>query len=270
MKNPICIHFHIFKNAGTTIEWILKKNFSKNAISVDSDNPGSMLHFEKILEILEKKPKTKSISSHQFRFPIYNDSRFEFIPIIFLRHPIDRAISIYYFQKKRTDADRPGIVKAKELDLDGYIKWNLETKNHMAMKNFQVLYLSDKSVKSTVGENDYKIALQRMKEIKIIGVVDKFDESLLVAEEYLKKYFSNIDLSYKSQNISSERKVSLPERIKEDLKKLYKDTLDEIYEKNIYDLMLYEESRDELNRRISRIENFEKKLNDFKNRCKTI
>ena len=118
MKNPVCIHFHIFKNAGTTLEWIFKKNFSDDAVSVDSDNHLGMLHFEKILEILEKKPETKSISSHQFRFPIYHNEKFEFIPIIFFRQPISRAISIFHFQGKRTDTNRPEIVKAKELDLN--------------------------------------------------------------------------------------------------------------------------------------------------------
>jgi len=169
MKEPVCIHFHIFKNGGTTIEWILKKNFSNNAISIDSENHRDYLYIKKIFDVLRKKTKTKSISSHQFRFPIYDNEKFELIPIIFFRHPIDRAISIYHFQRKRTDADRPGIIKAKELDLNGYIKWNLDAKNHMAMKNFQVLYLSNKLLTSSVDENDYKIAFQRLKESKIIG-----------------------------------------------------------------------------------------------------
>ena len=62
MKNPVCVHFHIFKNAGTTLEWILKNNFSKNAISIDSDNPKDMLHFDMIAEILSTQAKYSAMS----------------------------------------------------------------------------------------------------------------------------------------------------------------------------------------------------------------
>ncbi len=266
----ILVHFHIFKNAGTTIEWILKKNFSKEFVRKDKDDPSGILTINDIRNILKEDENIKAISSHQIRFPLPKNENINFHPIIFIRHPIDRIFSIYSFQRRRTDTDRPGVRKAKELNLNDYIKWNYSLKKFMPMRNFQVLYLSDKSVKSTVDENDYKIALQRMKEIKMMGIVERFDESLLVAEEYLRKYFPNIDLSYKSQNISSERKGNLQERIKDDFKRLDKDTIDEIFEKNNYDLMLYEKAKDELNSRIQRIENFEKKLNDFKKRCKTI
>jgi len=270
VKNPVCVHFHIFKNAGTTLEWILKNNFSKNAISIDSDNPKDMLHFDKIAEILEKKPKTRSLSSHQFRFPVFNNERFEFISIVFLRHPIDRAISIYHFQKKRTDADRPGIVKAKELDLNGYIKWNLKTKSHRAMRNFQVLYLSDKPVESVVDENDFKIAVQRIKEIKIIGVVDKFDESLVLAEEVLKEYFPTIDLSYIRQNVSEDRKGTLMEKLEKAKNEIDEQVWKKLLEQNKFDLELYEKANEELNTRLEKIENFDSKMSNFKNRCKKI
>jgi len=62
----------------------------------------------------------------------------------------------------------------------------------------------------------------------------------------------------------------LQNRIKEDLEKLDKDIQAEIFEKNYFDLMLYEEAKKELNSRMHRIENFEKKLDNFKDRCKTI
>jgi len=265
MKNPVCVHFHIFKNAGSTMEWIFKKNFSENAISIDSNDPLGMLHFENILEILEKKPETKSISSHQFRFPIYNNIRFEFIPIVFLRQPIDRAISIYYFQRRRTKVVE-GSVKAKELDLNGYIKWCLETKDNIQMKNFQVLYLSDKPLLSIIDKKDYKIALQRIKESKIIGIVDRFDESLVVAEEILHEYFPNIDLSYIKQNISNGK--NLEQISKEEM--IEESVLKELYKKNDLDLKIYSQTNHELNKRIQNVQGFGSKLIKFKERCKKL
>ena len=265
---PVCLHFHIFKNAGTTIEWTLQKNFSKNFISIDTDNPQGIINIEKILDILRKNPRLKAISSHQIRFPIHNNE-FEFIPILMIRHPIDRAISIYQFQRKRTDANRPGIVKAKELDLNGYIKWNLGVKNHMAMKNFQVLFLSDKPASSTADIQDYQIALQRLKECKIIGVVDRFDESLVVAEETLRDHFPKIDLSYVKQNVSK-RNESLEQSLKEGEKQIDKSILEKLLESNMFDLKIYLEANHELDKRIKNTENFELKLTEFKERCKVL
>jgi len=267
MKNPVLIHFHIFKNAGTTLEWVFRNNFSKNVVSIDSDDPKGILHFDKILEILENNQNTKAISSHQLRFPIPNNNKFEFIPIIFVRHPIDRAISIYHFQRKRIDGNRPGIIKAKELDLNGYIKWNLERKTHRAVKNFQVLYISDKPINSIVDENDFKIAIQRIKQSKIIGIVDRFDESLVLAEEILKEYFLTIDLSYIKQNVSENREGDLKTKLEEGKNKLEKQVWENLLDENKFDLELYEKTKEELDIRLGKIKKLDSKISNFKNRC---
>jgi len=269
-KKPICIHFHIFKNAGTTIDWILKKNFGKNHLTMDyqATNPAQIFSWEQVLNFLKKYPDVKAFSSHIIRFPIPEDTPFNFLPMVFIRHPIDRAFSIYGFQRKRTDSDRPGIIKAKELNLNDYIKWNFKVKKFRPMKSFQVLYLSHKDTKSVVDENDLKMAIKHMKECPIIGVVDRFDESMVLAEEVLQYDFPSIDLSSVKQNISKERMGDLTQRINSEKSKLNESVWKQLLKENELDLELYRKTNEELDNRLNKIENFNEKLTNFQKRCK--
>lgn len=263
----ICIHFHIFKNAGSTIDWILQKNFQEDAAFIDDhSNPGNRISMAVVLDYLSEHPNMRSVSSHQLRFPIVEHSDFHFLPMIFIRHPIDRAFSIYSFKKKEPD-NSLGTIKAKELDLHEYVKWNLETKGFTPMKNFQVLFLSDKDTKSDVDDSDLDIAIKRLGSCPILGVVDRLDESLVLAEEILRPYFSSIDLSYIKQNVSADRPGTLDEKIKYGRSQIGDALMKQLKARNSLDLQLYRHANGLLNARLKNVDEFQKKLTDFRDRC---
>ena len=271
-QKNIILHFHIFKNAGTTIDYILKKNFANDAITLDSGKPGGMVSFELVLHYFRKHhPTVKSFSSHQMRFSIHENPDFKFLPIVFIRHPIDRAFSIYNFNKKREDMEDVLAVKmAKNLSLADYIKWNIEQKKHMVIKNHQVLFLSGKPRGSQVDVTDLKYAIEQLKKCFIIGVVDRMDESLVVGEHKLKNYFDNIDFAYVSKNISEERSNNLEERLDIGRHELGEKLFNKLKSVNQLDLQLYSEANKILNEKIDEQENFEDKIQNFKNRCKKL
>jgi len=263
---PICLHFHIFKNAGTTIDSILEKNFSSNAVRIDAEKPSAIVPMNSVLDFLNKNPEIKSFSSHQLRFPIPNNTKFNFIPMLFIRHPIDRIFSIYSYNRRRNDQRTQTIRQARINTLEEYIQSFLEMKKNMVMKNFQVMFLSKNETDSEVTDLDYNIAVQCMRGTKILGVVDRLDESLVVAEEFLKKYFPYIDLSYSPKNISEERTGTLNEKLDEGKKQLGEHLCTKLLAKNEYDLQLYSIANDELNIRIKKINSFNEKLENFKAR----
>ena len=156
---------------------------------------------------------------------------------MFLRHPIDRTSSIYYYKRKEID-DSIGSVKARSMNLTEFVKWNIDSKGHMPMKNFQVLFLSNKNTKEEVDQNDLKTAINRMKSCSILGVVDKMDECLVIAEDILRKEFPGIDLAYVKQNVSIARKGTFLEKLKETEEQLGKDLMDELMEYNKLDIEL--------------------------------
>lgn len=267
-KENILLHFHIFKNAGTTIDWILKKNFGFNALFVDDvDNPGKILSMNYILDTLEQHLGSKSISSHQIRFPLPTTNKFQFFPILFIRHPIDRAFSIYHYKKKETD-DSVITSNSKILSLNNFIKWLLESKQYWIIKNFQILFLSKSKWDYVFTSQDLELSKQILHTCSVIGVVDRMDESLVVAEEYLRQYFPNIDMTYVKQNVSRDTNMTLDKKIEQECKELDKDVVDALHRENHLDLNLYKEANKELDRRINTIIDFDSKLSLFKERCK--
>ena len=81
------------------------------------------------------------------------------------------------------------------------------------MKNFQVLYLSRDNVESKVDNNDLNIAIERLKSCPVVGVVDRLDESLVVAEEILRNDFPKIDLYPQHDPLKRELRFRIaPER----------------------------------------------------------
>jgi len=265
-KRKIIIHFHIFKNAGSTIEWVFEKNFKNKTLSIDGKEPGEIISLDKVINIIKKKPNVKMFSSHQIRFPMPKNIEIDFLSLLFIRHPIDRAFSIYYFKSNQTD-DSIGSKYARSLSLKDFIAWNLKLNGYMVMKNFQVLFLSDKNTREKVDERDLDLAINRMKSCDIIGIVDRMDESLTVAEHFLQKYYENIDMSYISQNVSAERSGNITDKLKKEGKVIGTSILEQLSKVNKLDFELYQETSKELDRRIEKIENFEKKFENFKDRC---
>jgi len=271
-KQPICLHFHIFKNAGTTIDWTLKKSFGKNHLTMDYEvtNPAQIFSWEEVLNFLKKYPDVKAFSSHIIRFPIPEDTPFNFLPMVFIRHPIDRAFSIYSFKRRDSDNALATIV-AKTGTKKEFIEWSLRIKKYAVMKNFQVLYLSRTNLKPLpITEKDLSLAKEILEKCIIAGVVERLDESLVLAEENLRPFFEKINLAYKKQNISLDRQGSFDERIENEKKEIGETLYDKLIEHNKFDLELHKTANELLDYKIKQIHNFEEKLSDFQNRCQKL
>lgn len=68
-NQPVIVHIHILKNAGTTIDWILQKNFGENSKFFDHPDPYTTLDQKDLLNFLSIHKETKSVSSFQISFP---------------------------------------------------------------------------------------------------------------------------------------------------------------------------------------------------------
>lgn len=266
MNRPIILHYHLFKNAGTTIDLVLENIFGECAKRIDAKKPKAIVPNEAVIQYVEKNPDVKSVSSHQLRFPAPESSDISFLPMIFIRHPIDRAFSIYSYNKKRND--RIELVEsAKVMCASEYILWNLNAEKSRDIKNFQVHFISKPDNEVEQSANDLEIAKNVLREIFIFGVVDRLDESLIVAEERLRTYFTDIDLSYIKKNVSTERSRHLEERIEEAHRAIGDDLMNRLEEENSQDMRLYEFSNKLLNEKIGAIEEFDEKMENFKSRC---
>jgi len=264
LKHPVIIHFHIFKNAGMTIEWVLEKNFTKNfAREAYGINFDKIIPMELVVDYLKKNPNVKCFSSHNIRFPIPKENFIDFIPILFIRHPIDKAFSTFNFTRLQLEKGH-GRLETKNMTLEEYFQWHIKSNDRLVLDS-QLQLLSDKTLK-TLPER-VSSALENIKNCAILGVVDRFDESMVVAEEFLKNYFKDIDLSYVIQNISKDRTGNLSQRLETAKEQISNELMNELTKKNNNDIKIYEFANAELNNRIKNVENFQSKLYDFKERC---
>ena len=103
------IHYHLMKNAGTTIASILEREFGGAYAEVHGPYPGSALLPNEILGFARSRPELRALSSHHFRFPPIESDEFHIADCCFLRHPLDRLHSLYqFFRKTKDDSEIEG------------------------------------------------------------------------------------------------------------------------------------------------------------------
>jgi hypothetical protein len=260
---------HIFKNAGTTIDWVLDRNFGEYAVKWDDNSkPGNIFTEAQFLEFVELHPDAKSISSHQMRFPIPKHEDYIFIPMVFLRHPLDRAFSIYNFSK-REGRQTPYNEMAKSMDLKGFIKYNMDNKDLRQMKNSQTAWLSYDARHHDISTR-YSAAANTLRNCPIVGVVDRLDESLIIAEEALRQQFPGIDLSYIRRNVSNEKSSNLSARLESRRAEIGQELWTKLENNNNHDLNLYKVANEQLDKRVSKIQDLRGKLEHLQHRCRLL
>ena len=191
---------------------------------------------------------------------------------MFLRHPIDRVGSVYAFEHKQ-NSDSLGARMAKKMTFNEYVQWRMQPDAPITIRNFQTSRCLDipDTIKTFITrrltEPDYANAKKQIEDMGLLGVVDMYDESMVLFEEYLKPFFPNIDLSYVKQNITSGRKKSLVDRVRSIFNELDFNVINSMLLHNHFDLTLYLEAREVVTNRINDLADFKEKLNHFRSRC---
>ncbi len=234
----VLVHYHLFKNAGSSVDRILRKSFKQKWKAFDSSKASNVLSSKELGDFLELNQDVKAVSSHQARPPLPFDYCY---PIVFLRHPIDRIRSVYEFVKR--DSSQPNHLIAVEQGFPGYIKWALENNlgGRKVIKNFQVMYLSNASFKPDKPVREH---LEQAKKVlvdwQIFGIVRRFNDSLSLFKHHYKDYFPEVDWSPIKVNVTNHSYTSDSEeviKVRELLgNELYKDILAE----NLLDMELYD------------------------------
>ena len=107
-------------------------------------------------------------------------------------------------------------------------------------------------------------------ELYQIGLVERYNESLVVMEDALGMYFQGLDLSYGSpRNVGESGKGGAADQRLRDLEReIGKELADDLAHMGEWSDSLYDKLEEELESRVSRVSNFRGKLEDFKSRCR--
>lgn len=266
MNRNIIIHVHIFKNAGSTFDWSLNRNFEYKFIDHRDNIPMIKDKISYLINYLEKNPHIKALSSHHIHFEIKTIKNYQFHKVYFLRDPILRAKSVYTFEKKQSNSDTPGSKKAKQLSFKDFISWYLEDDSPRTIQNSQTAFCAGLDIDAIPELSTLKKAIFNIGQNPLIGVVERYDESMVIFEDVLTPFFPEIDLSYVIQNKTSNH-VNFDSNNKIKITNELEDIHDHLLKKNNLDLEIYRFANSIIDKRIQSIKNFSVKLEKFRDRC---
>ncbi|MEO5753703.1 MAG: hypothetical protein ABIR38_03250 [Chthoniobacterales bacterium] len=248
---PLLIHYHIFKNAGSSFEWALQEAFGHDYRSFDSPTPRGFISGDDLAEFALRHPSVRAIASHQAAPPSPAIPEREVVTSILIRDPIARIRSIYAFERSQ-QAGTPGALKAKELSFRGYVEWRLQTAPDM-LCNFQVHFCTRTAEKQTGAPNRERLekAISNLDATSIVGTVARYDEWIALAERILASSFPGLSLPSVRRNATA--RTALPEvAILEQLvSELGEDTAQFLIKNNELDMCLHQVADALLTRRLA-------------------
>lgn len=211
MSRNIIIHYHLFKNAGTSLDQSLMANFIEGWHA----HEGEATEWESgdVTDYLVAHDEIVVLSSHTALLPVPNIKDAIIYPIIFIRHPIDRVRSIYDFERKQTDMTE-GSRMAKILDLCGFVEWRLSRGADRSIRNFQTSRFSGAVHSPPAGDaSQAQRALWSIEALPFIGIVEQYDASLARLQNWLSPAFPGIRLLPTKANVTQRGDQTLDERL---------------------------------------------------------
>ena len=248
----VLLHYHILKNAGTTVENILDRSFGHRYCAIDEEERDAHFPNASLLSLVSRNSHLKAISSHQLRYPVPTVPGLIFFDLCFLRDPIDRIRSTYDYFREKPAAGDPVSHYANELPLGEFIA-RLIQEMPWYVNDVQVNLLSNGVVNDCPRKEDLDRAIARLMQMSFPGVVDCFAESLVAGQYFLQPIFPELDCAASAQNVSRGFGGAMAERIARVKEACANKVFAELLSLNAMDLDLLDRARLEIERRCSLI-----------------
>lgn len=224
LQEIICFT-HIFKTAGTSFSTnFISENFSENEI----------YHFDGYLNFFFKKKKgikvIKGHSSYGVHL-LFPSAKFKYIT--FLRDPVDRAISLYYFVKQEKHRNSFYQLACNMSLGDFYLLPYMQNWQTRALAGFIYNHIYPHCKSQQFDDFILKKGLDNLKnKYTCFGLLENYDESIDIFKKKL-------GLSKYKEIAYSKKTFSRPL-----ISDLDKDTLNKITEGNRLDIKLYESAKE--------------------------
>lgn len=233
---PTVCFLHIPKTAGRTLEAILGRFY---AADVTFDAYGDTSQAVDRLRSLpaQARRRLRLIKGH-YAFGLHKCLPQSATYITFLRDPIERVISHYYYVLRDRTHPLHTKVKARGMNLQEYVAGG----HSLELDNGQVRLLSGQERQHAFGccsPRLLDLAKQNIeRHFALVGIVERFDESLVL----LQHRFKWGDVDYERRNVTKRRirRVDVPDRV-----------LDTIWQHNQLDFKLYAFARRQLEQAVA-------------------
>jgi len=257
----VIVHYHIFKNGGTTLESVFAREFGEGFATLDGADANATLTGSDLAAYLETTPEISAVSSHHLRYPKPEIARTVVFDCCFLRHPLARLHSHFTYLKQTEGLGE----SAGE-----FLEHLIDAAPHQ-VSDVQVHQLANGGA-FTRPASDYDLekATQIVRLMAIPGLVSMFDESLAAAEYFLRPAFPSIRLEYVAQNVTSSRRDPPGERLDYLMELWGADLYEKLAKLNQMDMELFRRTRTEIARRLDLVPRAEERLAEFRARCRQL
>ncbi len=245
-SRKIVVHYHLFKNAGTSVERALRQLFGDTLYQLETGSPGGILQAEEAEAFIDKRPDLRALTSHQLRPPLPQGD-YALFPILLVREPLVRARSAYLFEwQKQLGLNKPKGTFAE------YVRAKLARPGPSVIANYQTTHIAahlpGAGDKTSLQHVD--MALDFLDGLAGFGLVDRYSDSIEMINRRLAAFLgtSSHQLEARHDNITQE--ANAPEHIhKQMFDELGRSLFDELAQRNHLDSMLYRLSADLFNER---------------------
>lgn len=236
----VILHYHLFKNAGTSIDRALGEAFGDRWLSHDRSDPGAKIPPVEMERFILDHPDAIAFSSHQVVPPL-PARHVKVLPIVLLRHPIDRAYSAYLFDS------RPQQGRAlPTVTFEDYLAQSFKVRRGNAIEDCQTLQLANREYERWIpsSELDDEEALANaqgfLREIRYFGIVDQYDRSLGILNRRLAADFPGLSLpSYRENVGEAQAELPIGARVERVRSELSSGAFEELTRRNQLDSRLY-------------------------------
>ena len=184
----VILHYHLFKNAGTSVDRVLKDNFPDRWVTAEFNGTNNT---ERVVKWITDTPEAVAFSSHTMMGPLPRIPNTRIISVMFLRNPIDRIRSAYRFEHNQ-QSDNFGAVLARHTDFEGYVRVRLSLGHDRQCRNFQTWRLA-----SLVPgpEPELERAKAALKKLDVVGRVEDFDGAMEKLKDLIQDVVPNFDFT---------------------------------------------------------------------------
>jgi len=248
----VLLHYHVFKNAGSTIEDILDHSFGERFGTLETAVGGGLISNQDLIRYLDEKPELRALSSHQIRYPMPAVPGYLFFDICFLRDPLDRLRSFYDYFRQRPNSADPMSELANNCSLGDFVA-GMIAEQSLFVRNNQVNLLACGGDSDEPNESDFDLAVRRTTAASFLGVVDCFEQSAVAGREALRCVFPELDCARPAVNVSGGMQGTVASRTEALRAACRPEVYEELLRITELDRRLVDLARAEVLRRYSRV-----------------
>lgn len=250
-SRPVILHAHIFKNAGTSVDNILKYNYGKQFVDHrDSDKlaAGKQAFLE---DYFRHNPKIIAFASHHLPLPLQVMPGLNHCIIMMLRHPIIRVGSVYRFEHIQR-VNNPSAKAAKRYNFADYVRWHLD-QGSKTFCNYFVRYCTSTINEPLTEEQRLQYALEQSEYFSVLGVVERFAESMTVLQKNLKTKGLDFQIIQSKKNVTDKSAEHLDDKLVRIEQELGESLYATMLEMNKEDMLFYQHSVQKLDTDINKL-----------------